>query len=135
MTAFDGEPMIAPLRGLRILVIEDEMMVAMLMEDLLEGFGCTIVGPAGSIDEALRLITTEAIDGAILDLNLAGAESYPVADELARRDILFIFVSGYGNHQLKGEYDNRPRLPKPFRSLDLQRILTATFVPSFEPKG
>ena len=127
MTTSDDEPKIASLQGLRVLVVEDEMMVAMLIEDLLEGFGCTIVGPAASIAKALLLISTEAIDGAMLDLNLAGRAVDPVADELARRGVPFIFVTGYGSQELRGDYNNRPRLPKPFRRLDLRRILTATF--------
>lgn len=132
MTASDGEPTIAPLQGLRILVVEDEMMVAMLMEDLLELFGCTIVGPAASIAMALRLIAAEAVDGAMLDLNLAGHSVYPVADELARRGIPFIFVTGYGSQELEGDHNDRPKLPKPFRRLELQRIMTATFAPVSE---
>ena len=115
------------LQGLRILVVEDEMMVAMLIEDLLKELGCTIVGPAASIEQALQLIASEAIDGAMLDLNLAGRAVYPVADELARRSIPFIFASGYGDQALTDRYNDRPRLRKPFRRLDLRRILTATF--------
>lgn len=117
------------LAGLRILVVEDEMMVAMLIEDFLEEFGCTIVGPVGSIPEAIRLAATEAIDGAMLDMNIDGRSIYPVAEELAHRDIPFIFVSGYGGEYFRGEYKNRPKLSKPFRRLDLWRMLTATFVP------
>lgn len=127
MSGFDGGSTIAPLRGLRVLVVEDGMMVAMLMEDLLEEFGCKIVGPAASVDKALALIATEAIDGAMLDLNLDGHDAYPVADELARRGLPFIFVTGYGDQELRGGYNNRPRLPKPFRRPDLKRIMTETF--------
>lgn len=134
MSASDSEPKIAALQGLRVLVVEDEMMVAMLMEDLLEEFGCTIVGPAADIAKALALIATEAIDGAVLDLNLAGHAAYPVADELARRGIPFIFVSGYGDQELRGDYNNRPRLTKPFRRLDLQHVMAATFAPLSEQK-
>lgn len=113
--------------GLRVLVVEDEMMVAMLIEDFLEAFGCTIVGPVARIADAIRLASTEAIDVAMLDMNIAGQSIYPVAEELAQRDIPFIFVSGYGAEHFRGEYKNRPKLSKPFRRLDLQRILTATF--------
>lgn len=117
------------LAGLRILVVEDEMMVAMLIEDFLEEFGCTIVGPVGSISEAIRLAATEGIDGAMLDMNIDGQPIYPVAEELAHREIPFIFVSGYDAEHFQGEYKTRPKLSKPFRRLDLQRILTATFAP------
>lgn len=118
-----------PLEGLRILVVEDEMMIAMLMEDFIEEFGCTIVGPVANIENALLLIRTEAIDGALLDLNLAGNAAYPVADELAGRAIPFIFVSGYGDQELRSEYNERPKLPKPFRRTDLRHVMTTTFVP------
>ena len=128
MTVSDNEPKIASLRGLRILLVEDEMMVAMLEEDLLEMFGCKLVGPAASIAQALLLISTEAIDGAMLDVNLAGHSIYPVADELARLGIPFIFVTGYGSQELEGDYNYRPRLPKPFRRLELQRVMIETFV-------
>lgn len=123
------EPKSEPLQGLRILVVEDEMMVAMLMEDFLEEFGCTIVGPVATIDHALRLIASDAIDGAMLDLNLGGNAVCPVAQELARLRIPFLFVSGYGDQYMNGSYNDRPRLSKPFRRLDLQRIMTETFAP------
>lgn len=128
MTASHNEPKVPRLQGVRILVVEDEMMVAMLMEDLLGDFGCTIVGPAGNIAAALALIGAEPIDGAMLDLNLAGHEVYPVADELARLGIPFVFVTGYGDRELRGGHNHRPRLPKPFRRLELERIMTETFV-------
>ena len=134
MTLSDNERVV-PLQGLRILVVEDEMMVAMLMEDLLEGFGCTIVGPAATIAEALLLTAAEAIDGALLDMNLAGRSVYPIAEELARLGIPFVFVTGYGDQELPGDYNNRPRLPKPFRRLDLQHIMTATFAPTGEQQN
>jgi CheY-like chemotaxis protein len=118
------------LAGLRVLVVEDEMMVAMLIEDFLEEFGCTIVGPVASIAEAMRLAATEAIDGAMLDINIDGQSIYPVAEELAQRDIPFIFVSGYSTEQFRSEYKNHPRLSKPFRRLHLRRILTETFAPT-----
>ena len=127
MTVSDSEPKVSPLQGLRILVVEDEMMVAMLMEDMLQLFGCTIVGPAASTAQAFVLIETEVFDGATLDLNLAGRSVYPVADELARRGIPFLFVTGYGAEELRSDYTNRPKLPKPFRRLDLQHLMTMTF--------
>lgn len=134
MTASNHEPQVEPLESLRILVVEDEMMIAMLMEDFLEEFGCTIVGPVANIEKALLLIKTETIDGALLDLNLGGNAAYPVADELTRRRIPFIVVSGYGDEELSGGYNGRPRLPKPFRRTDLQYIMTTTFTIGLERK-
>jgi CheY-like chemotaxis protein len=130
MTAPDDEPIGAPLEGLRVLVVEDEMMIAMMLEDLLDGFGCRIVGPAADITKALALIAAEAIDGAMLDVNLAGRAVDPVADELARLGIPFIFVTGYGRRELQENHNSRPTLAKPFRRLELQRIMTATFAPT-----
>jgi CheY-like chemotaxis protein len=132
MTGFDSDPGISPLRGLRILVVEDEMMIAMLMEDFLGEFGCTVVGPAASIAKAMPLIATAAIDGAMLDMNLAGKAVYPVADELARRGIPFIFVTGYGDRELRGDHNGRPRLPKPFRRQELQQTMTRVFAATSE---
>jgi CheY-like chemotaxis protein len=130
MTAPDDAPIGAPLEGLRVLVVEDEMMIAMMLEDLLDGFGCRIVGPAADITKALALIAAKAIDGAMLDVNLAGRAVDPVADELARLGIPFIFVTGYGRRELQENHNSRPTLAKPFRRLELQRIMTATFAPT-----
>lgn len=129
MTMPDIEPKITPLQGLRVLVVEDQMMVAMMMEDLLDSFGCATVGPAANIAKALALIATERIDGAMLDLNLAGHAVYPVADELARLGVPFVFVTGYGDQEVRGDYSDRPRLAKPFRRLDLLLIMETTFAP------
>lgn len=104
------------LSGKRILVVEDEAMVAMLLEDYLDELGCVIVGPYAEVEEAVRGVATEAIDAAVLDVNLAGTQSYAVADALADRGLPFVFITGYGAAGLKPGYESRPVLQKPFTS-------------------
>ncbi|NBU28501.1 MAG: response regulator, partial [Caulobacteraceae bacterium] len=84
------------LTGLRVLVVEDELLVSMLVEDMLSDFGCKVVGPASDIDQALQLARDAGIDVAILDVNVSGRQSFPVADILKGRGLPFAFASGYG---------------------------------------
>src|SRR4051794_22900016 len=85
-----------PLSGRRVLVVEDEMIVAWLLQDMLADLGCAVVGPAARVSQALAMIDAEAIDAAVLDVNLNGQKSYPVADALAARGMPFVFSTGYG---------------------------------------
>ena len=110
------------LAGLRILVVEDEMMVAMVLEDMLTGFGCDVV-KAARVAKAIHLIATDRIDGAILDVNVAGEPVYPVARALQTRGIPFIFSSGYGAGGLPSEYRDCPTLSKPFHENELAPLL------------
>jgi DNA-binding response OmpR family regulator len=82
---------------MRILIVEDEQLVAMLLEDILENLGYTIVGPAATLEEGLSLATREPIDAAILDVNLNGARSFPIADALTNRSVPHLFATGYGS--------------------------------------
>lgn len=111
------------LAGRRILVVEDEAIVAMLVEDLLDELGCVVVGPAARIEDALRCIESDEIDAAVLDVNLYGERSYPVADALAARNLPFVFVTGYGQSGLDREYRDRPVVQKPFTLEVLQSAL------------
>jgi CheY-like chemotaxis protein len=104
----------AGLAGRRILVVEDEMLVAMLVEDLLLELGCQVVGPASSVSGALALAANERLDGAILDVNLGTELAYPVADALKRAGVPFVFVTGYGQRGLTDAYEGHPTLGKPF---------------------
>lgn len=107
----------------RVLLVEDEMMVAMLVEDMLSDFGCEVIGPAARLEEAVRLASEGRIDVAILDVNLNGQETYPVADVLAGRGVPFVFATGYGAGSLRDGYRDRPTLQKPFQQRDLVRAL------------
>lgn len=108
----------------KVLVVEDEMMIAMLIEDMLDEFGCKLVGPATNVPRALELIAKESIDVAVLDLNLDGKDTYAIADALQRKNVPFIFATGYGSAGLRQEYGNRPVLQKPFPASDLETALT-----------
>jgi len=111
------------LNGLRILVVEDEAAISMLLEDMLMDFGCQVVGPAARLTTALEMVEAETFDLAILDVNLAGDPIYPVAEALARRDVPFIFSTGYGGGGIKDPFRNRPVVQKPFGQQELKRTL------------
>src|SRR5690606_25099356 len=98
----------------RWLIVEDESLVAMLIEDALGEIGLATMGPASRVARALDLIRSDPPQGAILDVNLAGEEVYPVAEELASRGIPFIFLTGYGRRGIRQGFDARPVLGKPF---------------------
>jgi DNA-binding response OmpR family regulator len=113
--------------GLRVLIVEDEVLLAFMLQDMLAEWGCAVVGPAGRVARALSLAGSETLDGAILDVNLAGTEVYPVARALAARQIPFIFVSGFAARRLPTEWRNRPILQKPFQPRDLAESMARVF--------
>ena len=107
--------MIQPLNGRRVLVVEDESLVAMLLETILEDMGCTPVGPASNVDDgaAMARDTTE-LDAALLDVNVAGRQVFPVAEALKARGVPFVFSTGYGEGGLPDEWRGNPTIQKPF---------------------
>ena len=107
-------------KGCRILVVEDEMMIVILIEDTLLDIGAEVVGPAAGVRPALRLANEAPIDAAILDVNIRGGNSYPVADVLAERGIPFLFCTGYSDWALEERHRDRPRLSKPYTAKDLE---------------
>ena len=112
------------LRGRRVMIVEDEMLVAMELESLLENQGCDVVGPAPTVQRALALLDRERPDAAILDLNLDGQTAIPVAAALNARGIPFLLASGYGNAQsLQPELEGAPRVDKPVSRDRLVRTL------------
>ena len=113
----------AKLGGLRVLVVEDEMMVSMLIEDMLTDLGCTVVGPASRLDEAIELANRSEIDCAVLDVNLGGQPIFPLADILRAKGAPFAFATGYGDAGLRDVDKGSPVLQKPFREGDLARVL------------
>jgi len=117
--------MSAALRGRRVLVVEDEALVAMLVEDALVDAGCDVVGPVATVAEALSLLdgTETPPEAAVLDLNLAGETSAPVADELARRGVPFVVATGYGAAGLPPEHKDVPVLAKPYDPAELTAAL------------
>jgi CheY-like chemotaxis protein len=113
----------AKAQGRRILVVEDEFLIRMLLEDMLSDLGYELAGVAGRVDEAAELARTVDVDLAILDVNLDGHDVYPVADILIERGVPFVFVSGYGGRGLAEAYRERPTLQKPFQLEELQKTL------------
>jgi len=115
-----GRPM-TDLAGKRILVVEDEALVAMMLEDLLADLGCEVVGPAMRLDEGLALARLNGLDAAVLDINLGGERSYPIADLLDARGVPIAFVTGYGHSGRPGRSDRV--LQKPYREPQLRALL------------
>lgn len=120
----------AQLAGLRVLVVEDEMMVSMLIEDMLGDLGCHVVGPAARLEEALSLAENAELDCAVLDVNLGGQSTFPVADLLREKGAPFAFATGYGDAGLREVDRASPVLQKPFREVDLRRVLESLAVKS-----
>ena len=100
------------LNGLKVLVVEDEMLVSMLVEDMLSDLGCTVVGPAAELEEAMSLAQNAEIDLALLDVNLGGRPIFPVADTLKARGVPFAFASGYGEAGLSEDHRGAAVLQK-----------------------
>ena len=115
--------MIAVAERRRALVVEDEIMVAMHIEDLLIDLGVDVVLLATEFEQAIFSATQAEIDFAVLDINLGGHASFPVAAILRGRGIPFLFASGYGSKGVIEDYKDEIRLQKPFRERDLARAL------------
>lgn len=109
----------------RILLVEDEAMVSMLLEDMVLDGGGEVIGPAAQFEAALALAQTAEFDIAVLDLNLNGTLSYPIAEVIRRRGIPVIFATGYGTAGLRDEFQDCPTLPKPFSQSDFRQALLA----------
>jgi CheY-like chemotaxis protein len=112
------------LAGQRVLVVEDEFLVALATTDLLESLGCVIVGPAARLGAAVQLARSESIDAAVLDVDIAGEMVWPVAEELWRRGVPFLFLSAYASLiAFPPPFAAVPRLEKPIEKVRLLRQL------------
>lgn len=109
------------LAGYRILVVEDDMMIALGIEETLQALGCLVIGPVAKLEMALRLASDEVLDAAILDVTIRGGDVFPVAERLMSRDVPFAFASGYGDWALPETFRNQDRLTKPFSTQELER--------------
>lgn len=110
--------------GRRILVVEDEYLIAWVLEQDLAEAGATVLGPVGSVPEALELVAREAaVDGAILDVNVGGDQVYPVADALRARRVPFVLVTGYDERVIPARFRDAPRVEKPADTEVIARAL------------
>lgn len=123
MTTFPRETATKMEPRRRVLVVEDEYLVAMLVEEMLDGLGYEVAQVAPTLEAATDAATNASFDVAILDINLNGNDSAPIADILIARKIPFIFATGYGPAGLDGRYAGTPTLQKPFYEEDLKRLL------------
>ena len=118
------------LLDLRILVVEDTLMLTELLVDQLEDCGCRIIGPAAHLKRGVALAQSETIDGALLDVNLNGERCFPIAEVLTAREIPFAFLTGYGDAAIPPKFRGIPRLTKPYSSNDLMQLLERQFRPT-----
>ena len=117
------------LTGKRVLVVEDSPVIAVDCERMLEEWGCTVVGPTGSMATAIELSEQEELDAAIVDVNIRGGKAFPLLKILERRGIPFLLASGYADWSMPDEWADRPRLPKPYKPEALRDRLTEILQP------
>lgn len=111
------------LAGLRVLVIEDEAAIAMMIETMLEDMGCVVAGSAATVRAASTRIAAGGFDFALLDLNLGDINAEPLADALAKAGKRFAFASGYGKAGVPLHLHDRPVIQKPFTGAELEKLL------------
>lgn len=125
--------------GLRLLVVEDEALVAMMLEEMLADLGCIVVTMAASVSRGLALVGDAALDldAAVLDVNLGGEKVYPVAEKLTAKGVPFIFSTGYGSTGIAPGFERVPTLAKPYDAQMLEITLLSMLTgapPKTEPK-
>ena len=109
----------------RILIVEDEPLIAMMLEDIVIELGYSVAGPVGSVTEALAFVAANPVDAALLDVNLGREKIDPVADQLAKLECPFIFTTGYGKAGVPAGHEGRPFVQKPFRMDEIAAALAA----------
>jgi len=109
----------------RVLVVEDEMLILLMIEDMLADFGCEDVVTAGTVQNAIARIDAQRLDAAMLDMNLGGRDSQLVADALSLHAVPFVYSTGNAGQDIGNGYQGRPVLKKPFRESDLSTMLRA----------
>jgi DNA-binding NtrC family response regulator len=112
--------------ALRILMVEDEMVLAISLEDLLEAIGHEVV-KAANVAQALAAAQSETVDGALLDINLRGESAAPVAEALDQRGIPFAIMTGYSPLDIQGKWPDQPLLQKPFDQQTLEKVIQTHF--------
>lgn len=109
--------------GQRVLLVEDEAILAMSVEDMLTQLGCVVVGPALTIAHASALASSERLDAALLDINVGGGNSFAIAEVLKDRAVPFCFITGYGRDGVPEQFLDVPVLPKPYSGAALAGVL------------
>ncbi len=115
--------------ALRVLIVEDEMTIALLLEDMVEELGHQVAGLAMRLPQAMELATSRAFDLAILDVNLDGHMSYPVAEVLAGRGVPYVFATGYGATGIEPRYRDGVILKKPYGMDDIRGAIENALAP------
>ena len=110
---------VQPLSGKRVLVVEDNYILAMDVCHWLEDAGAEVVGPAPDAEHARELLSLGKVDGAVVDINLGKGPTYEVAHSLAEQGVPFLLTTGYDHSAIPAEHQGAPRLEKPFRGSDL----------------
>lgn len=113
------------LAGRRVLIVEDDFFIAMDMADLLRSHGAEVLGPLGRVDQAVQFVTENvgSFDAVVLDMNLHGLKTYPVADVLIRQGVTFVFTTGYSVDAVEAAYRDHPRCEKPVNTKALLQAL------------
>ena len=114
------------LHGVRILIVEDEPYLAADLAEALRARGATVIGPAATLDEAYRAVASHWIDRAVLDVNLDGEMSFPIADRLEAAGIPYVIATGYAADALPERFRGKPRLEKPYRAEALALLMART---------
>lgn len=116
------------LSGLRVLVVEDNLLLAEVISDVLESYGCSVVGPIPDLEAGLALVREVDLDGAVLDINLRGESCFPIAAELAARGVPYLFLTGYDNSRIvPPEHRGAERLSKPVDPAGLSAAIAELF--------
>jgi CheY-like chemotaxis protein len=118
----NAAPGAIPLEGNRIMIVEDEALVAMALRETLDDLGFSVLGPFNRISEAMVALRNNRIDAAVLDVNLGGELIYPLADVLTADHVPFVFITGYGADEIEPRYAGVPVLEKPIESGALEAV-------------
>lgn len=119
----------------KVLVVEDEPLIGMDIEDAVAELGHAVVGPIAELDEALELAANAPIGCAIIDINIQGGRSYPVADTLLKRGLPLLLLTGYGAHTLPERLHDAARLAKPFTGAQLDKEIRDLFARAANSRG
>lgn len=112
------------LKGRRILIVEDSPVVAPFTADVLDELGCEVVGPAPNMAAARECIENEAFDAALMDIHIRGERIFQLCNLLVERGVPFVFTSGYADWNIPEEWEDRPRLQKPYTLEQVEEALT-----------